>query len=198
MGKNGGEPMRLLCAMAAVGLAVTSMGCQAINTNRLANNGQITQASYNSPALAGQQAIVDPAVAAAAFCGDACGPQIQRNRGPGLSGVRPLGNRRPSLLGGFSKSKPFHGCGSCVGDGSCGSGGACGSCDGCHNGNECVNRIVSKVLDCRAGGDRNYNFQPGPPAAQTAYPYYSVRGPRDFLAREPRPIGPNDNYGCRF
>lgn len=30
----------------------------------------------------------------------------------------------------------------------------------------------------------------GPPAAQITYPYYTNRGPRDFLAPEPRGIGP--------
>ena len=32
-------------------------------------------------------------------------------------------------------------------------------------------------------------FQPGPPTAQVANPYYTVRGPRDFLARNPRSVG---------
>ena len=35
-----------------------------------------------------------------------------------------------------------------------------------------------------------YNFNPGPPVAQTAYPYYTVRGPRDFLLDNPPPLGP--------
>lgn len=39
-------------------------------------------------------------------------------------------------------------------------------------------------------GDQNYNFAPGPPVAQTAYPYYTVRGPRDFLLDNPPSIGP--------
>jgi hypothetical protein len=30
----------------------------------------------------------------------------------------------------------------------------------------------------------------GPPAAQVAYPYYTVRGPRDFLLDNPPPLGP--------
>jgi hypothetical protein len=29
----------------------------------------------------------------------------------------------------------------------------------------------------------------GPATAQTAYPYYTVRGPRDFLVNEPSSIG---------
>ncbi|MCI0334231.1 MAG: hypothetical protein L0228_13515 [Planctomycetes bacterium] len=41
-----------------------------------------------------------------------------------------------------------------------------------------------------ASGDHNYNFMPGPPVAQTAYPYYTLRGPRDFLLDNPPSIGP--------
>jgi hypothetical protein len=43
---------------------------------------------------------------------------------------------------------------------------------------------------CGPSGDQNYNFQPGPPTAQTAYPYYTLRGPRDFLLGNPPSIGP--------
>lgn len=39
--------------------------------------------------------------------------------------------------------------------------------------------------------DNTYNFNPGPPVAQTAYPYYTVRGPRDFLNPNPPSIGPH-------
>jgi hypothetical protein len=43
---------------------------------------------------------------------------------------------------------------------------------------------------CGPSGDQNYNFNPGPPVAQTAYPYYTLRGPRDFLLNNPPSIGP--------
>jgi len=43
---------------------------------------------------------------------------------------------------------------------------------------------------CGPSGDENYNFNPGPPVAQTAYPYYTLRGPRDFLMGNPPSIGP--------
>ncbi len=43
---------------------------------------------------------------------------------------------------------------------------------------------------CCASGDQHYNFAPGPPVGQTAYPYYTVRGPRDFLMKNPPSIGP--------
>ena len=32
-------------------------------------------------------------------------------------------------------------------------------------------------------------FTPGPPSAQVGYPYYTVRGPRDFLVDNPPSIG---------
>ena len=38
-------------------------------------------------------------------------------------------------------------------------------------------------------GNDDVSYQPGPPSAQVAYPYYTVRGPRDFLARNPRSVG---------
>jgi hypothetical protein len=58
---------------------------------------------------------------------------------------------------------------------------------GAGNGN--VNHAVSAVLDCKQC-DSNYNFAPGPPTGQVAYPYYTVRGPRDFLMCNPPSIGP--------
>jgi hypothetical protein len=43
---------------------------------------------------------------------------------------------------------------------------------------------------CCNSGDQNYNFNPGPPVAQVGYPYYTLRGPRDFLLNNPPSIGP--------
>jgi hypothetical protein len=39
-----------------------------------------------------------------------------------------------------------------------------------------------------AGGQ--YEFAAGPPTGGVTYPYYTTRGPRDFLAKNPRSIGP--------
>ena len=33
-------------------------------------------------------------------------------------------------------------------------------------------------------------MMPGPPTGAVAYPYYTVHGPRDFLAKNPRALGP--------
>jgi hypothetical protein len=56
-------------------------------------------------------------------------------------------------------------------------GGGCGPCGGafCPHG----------------GGYPEYpSFNPGPPHGQVAYPYYTTRGPRDFLRDNPPNIGP--------
>ncbi|MEK6246612.1 MAG: hypothetical protein N2C12_00435 [Planctomycetales bacterium] len=37
---------------------------------------------------------------------------------------------------------------------------------------------------------RAFNGPSGPPTAQVTYPYYTVRGPRDFLLDDPQTIGP--------
>jgi len=57
---------------------------------------------------------------------------------------------------------------------------ACGSSDPC---NECG-------CGQACGGCGPQAIDPGPPTGAVTYPYYTLRGPRDFLARGPRPIGP--------
>ncbi len=41
-----------------------------------------------------------------------------------------------------------------------------------------------------AGMGRRGGFDPGPATGAITYPYYTTRGPRDFLASNPRSIGP--------
>lgn len=46
---------------------------------------------------------------------------------------------------------------------------------------------------CRDRGCRECceeSYAPGPPSGAMAYPYYTVRGPRDFFADNPSSIGP--------
>jgi hypothetical protein len=42
----------------------------------------------------------------------------------------------------------------------------------------------------RRDADGEYEFAAGPPTGATTYPYYTNRGPRDFLAKNPQSIGP--------
>ena len=43
---------------------------------------------------------------------------------------------------------------------------------------------------CGARGVDDGAYAGGPPTGQVTYPYYTNRGPRDFLAENPRGIGP--------
>ncbi|MEN0111383.1 MAG: hypothetical protein AAF805_11735 [Planctomycetota bacterium] len=109
--------------------------------------------------------------------------------------------RGPGLLGKLGVGCQPAGCGEMCGDGcgmgSCGLGGGmfagCGSCGPGGCGSNALNGAIGKLLDCNGCngcGDQHYNFTPGPPVGQVAYPYYTVRGPRDFLAPNPPSIGP--------
>ncbi|HEY1600702.1 MAG TPA: hypothetical protein VGG64_13925 [Pirellulales bacterium] len=65
------------------------------------------------------------------------------------------------------------------GQGSCGPGGGCGPGD-CSPG--CARNAGSGPMD-------GSEFA-GPPTGGVTYPYYTTRGPRDYLASNPRGIGP--------
>ncbi|REJ65978.1 MAG: hypothetical protein DWQ31_16005 [Planctomycetota bacterium] len=58
-------------------------------------------------------------------------------------------------------------------------------CDACLAGDARWNRHGRRGLDATAG-----MLPSGPPSAAVTYPYYTTRGPRDFLAVDPRGIGP--------
>jgi hypothetical protein len=97
-------------------------------------------------------------------------------------------------------------CGGGCADGSCGMGpghgrvighpghcicGNTGRCACCQKMKAMGLAAADMALDPRACmTDAAYNFNPGPPSAQTAYPYYTTRGPRDFLMANPPSIGP--------
>ncbi|MFT5522722.1 MAG: hypothetical protein ACI9HK_000666 [Pirellulaceae bacterium] len=55
----------------------------------------------------------------------------------------------------------------------------CNSCNG-ELGSNIQNRVHPQAPE--------FN-QPGPPSAAVAYPYYTVRGPRDFFINDPPTIG---------
>jgi len=86
------------------------------------------------------------------------------------------------------------GAGYCEGGaGSCGGGESCngplrrglGGRSGCR---EC--RLGKGFCPHSGGYPETPMFNPGPPVGQVAYPYYTVRGPRDFLQDNPPSIGP--------
>lgn len=103
-------------------------------------------------------------------------------------------------------------CSACGGGGcqACGTGGhlgepgctdGCGIFDGCGFGSRLFggcgfgSRLfggggVGSRLAARNSGTGDPAIVSGPPAAQTAYPYYTVRGPRDFFLDDPPPLGP--------
>ena len=78
-----------------------------------------------------------------------------------------------------------------VGGGARGDG--CSSCDVGKVGNfdECVCGEVACKKGCRLVEPPCDVAAPaGPPVGAVTYPYYTTRGPRDFLTGNPRPIGP--------
>lgn len=95
--------------------------------------------------------------------------------------------------------------GACPGDCCCGNEGSgllnrmrerrnsgCGACGGVGCG-RCLGRLAGRagqLCPHRGGYPEMTTFNPGPPVGQVAYPYYTVRGPRDFLQGNPPPIGP--------
>ena len=103
-------------------------------------------------------------------------------------------------------------CGDCAADCYCDSSGQCcgeSCCDsGCCTGNGCssgcsacgssgcglcqrfAGRVASGFCPHAAGYPEAYNYTPSPPSGQITYPYYTVRGPRDFLRNNPPSIGP--------
>lgn len=79
----------------------------------------------------------------------------------------------------------------CCGDGSC-CGDDCCSSGNCKSGGGMRDRCRRMCgLNPHAGGyPEAQNFTPSPPSGQVAYPYYTTRGPRDFLLNNPPTIGP--------
>jgi len=94
------------------------------------------------------------------------------------------------------------GCDSCGGGGcdSCGGGhmgGHMGGCDTCGHGGHGGRLGHGKLLGhhgCRGCGNDGNGYADvgpaGPPTGAVTYPYYTNRGPRDFLVNNPPSIGP--------
>lgn len=99
---------------------------------------------------------------------------------------------------------PYAQQGGCV-DGECGPmphGEPCGQCDGCQHGHAChqphvgrygglaKHHLTAAEKAALAASNYGQNGPAGPPSGAVAYPYYTTRGPRDFLAKCPPSIGP--------
>ncbi len=114
--------------------------------------------------------------------------------------------RRPWACMGGSCAQAPETCMSCdAGCASCENGAACGyesAADGDVYGDPCVGDPDDACEDggraCRLGnhmrrraaGRGEEAGPPGPPVGTVTYPYYTTRGPRDFLAKNPPSIGP--------
>jgi hypothetical protein len=124
-------------------------------------------------------------------CGDACCTTTNK-RAP-----RPLLTRNASRPDGrmFGKGCGGDGCpvGNCLAgcncDG-CASGGPCQHLAGKIAGGFCACPATAGICPHAGGYPEQPAFQPGPPTGQVAYPYYTTRGPRDFLLKNPPSIGP--------
>lgn len=66
---------------------------------------------------------------------------------------------------------------------------ACGTCGCQHCGDPKCGCDGPLARHC-AERDAYRGAVAGPPTGAVAYPYYTIRGPRDFLAKDPGSIGP--------
>ena len=98
----------------------------------------------------------------------------------GLTGCC-CGTPHGPCAGGCANDGYFHPSHGCCGQTACAEdgGGPC-PCPG-----PCAERC------CHGAGAQAFdNGPPGPPTGTVTYPYYTTRGPRDFLCKNPPSIGP--------
>jgi hypothetical protein len=80
------------------------------------------------------------------------------------------------------------GTGCITGRGHAGHNAACNACDG--GGCQHCGIFGGGGLAGRLAAHHDPGVMSGPPTAQVVYPYYTVRGPRDFLLDDPPSLGP--------
>ena len=151
-------------------------------------------------------------VYAAVLClaASGCAQLACRDCGQGCHVTRSQQAPRPTIVRTLCKDTGAgllgrkNGCDDCAGNcpGACDGGegcydngiGTCGpndSCDSQAGGGLCGRCGLGKCICPHSGGyPEPVMFNPGPPVGQVAYPYYTVRGPRDFLQNNPPSIGP--------
>jgi hypothetical protein len=158
---KGMQSMRhSLLALGAAMLITALVGCQ---SNRFANNAPMPGPNDAMTAQSGQLP-AQGAVQQAAFS---------------YGGADNSGCADGNCGGGVA-------CGNCGGQG-CDACGAAGMCAGC-GGRGCG--ACGHTGLCRHGrGYYPHRGAAGPPTAAVAWPYYSLRGPRDFLRDDPPSIG---------
>ena len=102
----------------------------------------------------------------------------------GLTGCITQRGPRPTACMGGSCAQAPENCQSCSDPGdNCNDPGRVGHCCRACGGRGC--RLCCRGRECEEPG-----ADPGPPTGTITYPYYTNRGPRDFLAKNPPSIGP--------
>lgn len=108
-----------------------------------------------------------------------------KRKSGGDCGCSSCGSGLLGRIGGLAGVKCKDGCG-CGGQTGCVTGGL-----GWQQGGHDYSSYLQPGLMGHGAGAQltGQSFTPGPPTGQVAYPYYSVRGPRDFLMANPPSIG---------
>jgi hypothetical protein len=152
-------------------LLVGSTGCLHNNVRSGCSSGQCASGGYETGC----------AGCGSSDCGGGCGGSSQC--GAGCDGNCGNAGCKKGLLGRMGGL-----CGMCKG----------GGCRACtpgplgfgQGGHDYSSHLQPGLLGHHAGQNLNNRpFTPGPPTGQVGYPYYTVRGPRDFLVDNPPTIG---------
>lgn len=154
--------------------------------------GQIAQVGHHGAcgcAACAGCATATPSCAA----GPGCGPHGACGCGPGydpyaIRGGLLVGCRNGLLDRSFAHSCGPHGCG-LLGRGGLGRGGMGHVPFGHNGGSYGPHGGAHGTPGYPHAHHREYVGPQGPPTAQVAYPYYTIRGPRDFLLNNPPTIG---------
>ncbi len=155
---------RWLLIGSLAGLLIASTGCLHHNTRGGCSTGNCETGGCNTGS-----------------CGGSCGSGILgKLKGGGCNGSCGSGNCGSGNCG--------HGGGLCKGG--CRAGCVAGPIGWQQGGLDYSSHLQPGLLGHNAARNLNNRpFTPGPPTAQTAYPYYTVRSPRDFLMDKPPTIG---------
>lgn len=183
------------CLLAALALIVSATGCTTLKPSHRDYKAEKTSAAVNHQQSIQQVQYVEPAGAYApqAYAQQYAQPAVQQYAQPaGQQYAQPAGHFMP---GQAMSAQGGYGCpgGNCPGYGGHGGqghgglrgyhklfdGGRYGHFNGAHGTPGYPHHHFS----------REYTGPQGPPTAQTAYPYYTIRGPRDFFIDNPPSIG---------